>query len=345
MLKIDELTLLVSSKSSSKRSSMSLQTKFLRFCLFLLLAFSAALANQLYSEENPDSSIGYEEALLFGLVEGVTEFLPVSSTGHLILANEALGREAHSDKAGEDALNAYLIVIQAGAILAVGLLYAGQVVSVILGFAGRDPRGLKLGLNLLAAFLPAAFAGLFLNEMIKGILFGSFPVAIALILGAALMHGAERAKRRQERSMDASPGKSLESLSIYNALFIGLMQCVAMCPGTSRSMMTIVGGYFVGLTRSQAAEFSFLLGLVTLSAAAGYEIMTKGEVMLANLALGPMLFGCLIAGMSAALSVRWLVGYLSRRGLGLFVWYRLILGSLILIFLFGRDLHRFIQYS
>ena len=117
----------------------------------------------------------------------------------------------------------------------------------------------------------------------------------------------------------------MNELSYIQSLVIGFMQCIAMCPGTSRSMMTIVGGYIVGLSEKKAAEFSFLLGLLTLSAAAGYKILTKWEVMEAHLSVGPILIGCLVAGISAALSVFWLVGYLSRHGLGIFVWYRVLL--------------------
>ena len=132
--------------------------------------------------------------------------------------------------------------------------------------------------------------------------------------------------------MDGDSGKKLEDLSYKNSLLIGVLQCVAMCPGTSRSMMTIVGGYFAGLSRRHSAEFSFLLGLVTLTAAAAYKAITKGRELIEALDYGPLLFGCLIAGISAALSVRWLVGYLGRRGLGLFVWYRVVLGALILTY-------------
>ena len=154
-------------------------------------------------------------------------------------------------------------------------------------------------------------------------------MAISLILGAGLMHWAEKRKRKLDGA-DLGSGKNLNELNIRNCLVVGLLQCVAMCPGTSRSMMTIVGGYLVGLSRGQAAEFSFLLGLVTLTAAAAYKGLTKGETLLANLEYGPMFFGCLVAGVAAAFSVRWLVGYLARKGLGLFVWYRLVLGFLIL---------------
>ena len=132
-------------------------------------------------------------------------------------------------------------------------------------------------------------------------------------------------------------GKSLDDLTVRSSLLIGFLQCLAMWPGTSRSMMTIVGGYLVGLTRAKAAEFSFLLGLITLTAAAAYKSLTKWEVMHANLEIGPVLFGCLVAGASAAASVVWLVGYLARRGLGIFVWYRIVLAAIILGFYFWRS--------
>jgi undecaprenyl-diphosphatase len=199
---------------------------------------------------------------------------------------------------------------------------------------GLDPRGKRLGFNLFLAFLPAALVGPFLDDLIESMLFGLLPIAFALFAGSLLMGWAESRKKRQTSDYSMGNEKTLDDLTWTNSLFIGIMQCVAMWPGTSRSMMTIVGGYFVGLERAKAAEFSFLLGLITLTAAAGYKCLTKWEVMSANLELGPVLWGCLVAGISAALSVFWLVGYLTRRGLGLFVWYRMILSFLILYFYF-----------
>jgi undecaprenyl-diphosphatase len=268
----------------------------------------------------------YGDALIYGLVEGVTEFLPISSTGHLIIVSEFL---SSSNKGSEEALNAYLIVIQAGAILAVALIYRRQVFSMFLGVLGLDPRGKRLALLVIVAFLPAALLGPLLDHKIEEFLFGLLPIAIALFLGALLMFWAEKRKQKADSVINVDDGKMLDELTFFNALSIGFLQCFAMWPGTSRSMMTIVGGYIVGLQRKKAAEFSFLLGLVTLSAAAGYKILTKWDVMEANLSLGPIAFGCMIAGISAALSVFWLVGYLSRKGLGIFVWYRIIL-SLVL---------------
>lgn len=311
---------------------MWLQSKILyAFLVPLLILTVNSFGEQREIEEKIDPVIGYNEAFVFGLVEGVTEFLPISSTGHLILTNEWMVNPSSLQEDEKNAVNAYLIVIQAGAIVAVALLYSRRIIAILLGFLGLDPVGRKLGINILLAFAPAVGLGPLLDESIESLLFGAVPVSFALIGGALLMHWVEKRKRVQD-GLGGDVGKKLEDLNWKNALMIGVLQCVAMCPGTSRSMMTIVGGYFAGLSRRNAAEFSFLLGLVTLTAAAGYKALTRGGELLDNLNVGPMLFGCLIAGLSAALSVRWLVGHLSRSGLGLFVWYRVVLGVVILVY-------------
>ena len=275
--------------------------------------------------------MSYVDASIYGLVEGITEFLPISSTGHLILVSEFLKKEGGEDEYTE-AINAYLIVIQAGAILSVALIYRKELWSIALGVLGLDPRGRRLGLNLFLAFLPAALVGPFLDDSIETLLFGLLPIAFALFAGALLMWWVEFRKKKQHQTASPESEKTLDDLSWKNSLFIGIMQCVAMWPGTSRSMMTIVAGYLVGLQRAKAAEFSFLLGLITLTAAAGYKAVTKWEIMTENLQLGPVFWGCFVAGISAALSVYWLVGYLSRRGLGIFVWYRILLSMIVLYF-------------
>ena len=304
--------------------------------IILFLAFTcfayAVEENNSTDDAHPEhEAMGYLDALVYGLVEGLTEFLPVSSTGHLILAKEFL--EDTDSEELETAINAYLIVIQAGAILAVAILYWRDVWAMGLGVLGLDPRGRSLARNLLLAFLPAAILGPLLDEFIEERLFGALPVAIALFLGGFLIFSAERMRARRERSDASGPSPDLSQMKPTSALVIGAMQCVAMWPGTSRSMMTIVGGYIVGLRPAKAAEFSFLLGLVTLTAAAGYKVVTKGHQMAQHLSFGPVLIGCLVAGVSAALSVRWLVGYLARRGLAIFGWYRILLSIIIFVLL------------
>lgn len=306
---------------------------FITAVVLFLLSGGAVLSQPVISSlteesnEQVDSNhtMSYTDALIYGLVEGVTEFLPISSTGHLVVVSEFLS----SKEGNQEALNAYLIVIQAGAIMAVALLYRKDVWSMILGLLGMDPRGKRLAMHVIIAFIPAAILGPLLDDKIEKFLFGLLPIAVALFIGAIFMHWAEKRKKTKDAGIIVEHGRTLDDLTLPQSLFIGFMQCVAMCPGTSRSMMTIVGGYLVGLQRKKAAEFSFLLGLLTLSAAAGYKILTKWEVMEEYLSIGPIFFGCLVAGISAALSVFWLVGYLSRRGLGIFVWYRIVL-SLVL---------------
>ena len=275
--------------------------------------------------------MGYGEAFVYGIIEGITEFLPISSTGHLVVASHVMHPD--SDK-GREALNAYLIVIQAGAILAVTLIYRNRIWMILMGIFGFDKQGRNLGVNLIFAFLPAAMLGPFLDEIIESLLFGLLPIAFALFAGAIFMYWAEKRKKAWDTANPDKIPKSLEEINYHESLFVGFLQCFAMWPGTSRSMMTIVGGYLIGLKREQAAEFSFLLGVITLTAAAGYKTLTKWEVMFEQLELGSVFFGCLVAGISAAASVYWLVGYLSKRGLGLFVWYRIALSILIVAIYF-----------
>jgi undecaprenyl-diphosphatase len=296
--------------------------------------------------------LSYTDGLILGVVEGVTEYLPISSTGHLILTNRLLGLDAPTpllDDEGqfipgkkidpetgepapftlEEAANAYTIIIQGGAIIAVVILYWGRLWGIVMGIFGKNPKGLLLLRNLMAGFLPAAVLGLLLDDFIEQVLFGVWPVVVALVAGAFLMLAVERWRKRKHAPNAPESGPDLHELSVKQSLLIGLLQCVAMWPGTSRSMMTIVGGYVVGLSPARAAEFSFLLGLVTLSAASGYKALSLGPQMLAALDLGPVLFGIAVATVAAALAVKWLVAYLTRHGLALFAWYRLALAAAV----------------
>lgn len=315
--------------------------------LILAAAWTPCHAQPAEDTQPVVEELGWIDATLLGLVEGITEYLPISSTGHLILCNALLGLDATDplyDASGnplitasgevvtlKSAADAYAIVIQAGAILAVLILYWSRVWQVVLGVFGMSPHGRRLARNLIVAFLPAAVLGLLLNDYIETYLFAPLPIAVALVLGGFLMLGVEKWRRHQ------FPGDTyqidLHTLGIRQCLFIGLLQCIAMWPGTSRSMMTIVGGYLSGLSPAKAAEFSFLLGLITLTAAAGYKTVSSGNELFLALELGPVLLGLLVAFISAALAIKWLVGYLTRHGLALFAWYRFVLAALVILIL------------
>lgn len=298
------------------------------------------------------TNLSYTDAVILGLVEGITEYLPVSSTGHLIITNALLGLDKDTpmtDKNGElilvydehtatqrpytigEAAYAYVIVIQAGAIAAVIFLYWSTIINILLGCLGKSATGRKLAINLICAFIPAAVIGLLLDDWIEAKLGNNVKaVGLALVVGAIVMLVVERWRKHGKRgTVDPEDGPKLHELSIRQSVMIGLIQCFAMWPGTSRSMATIVGGYLAGLSPKHAAEFSFLLGLITLSAASGYKMVSDGSNMLAALEIRPVLLGCLVAFVSAAIAVKWLVSYLSKHGLTVFAWYRIALAIVI----------------
>jgi len=269
------------------------------------------------------------DAILLGLVEGITEFLPISSTGHLVLLASMLGLDQPADV--RQATDALLIVIQGGAILAVLGLYRTSVKRMCRGLLGADPQGLRLARNIVIAFLPAAILGPLLDDTIEAHLFTTGPVLAALAVGGVLMLFVHRF------TPNGNPDKSAFDLTIKAALLIGLLQCLAMWPGTSRSMVTIVGGMLLGLSAMRAAEFSFLLGLPTLGGACVYKLgknlLHDGPNMFEVLGVVPILVGTLVAAVSAAVAIKWLVGFLNTHGLAAFGWYRIalavVLGALV----------------
>jgi undecaprenyl-diphosphatase len=273
------------------------------------------------------------QALILGLVEGITEYLPVSSTGHLILASALMGLDTPAMK---DAVDDFNIIIQGGAILAVLSLYWSRIVQMARGLLGKDPHGAALFFNLVLAFLPAAGLGFLLNKVIKKALFFPIPVVAALFVGGLFMMWIDGWRRgrfglRRHRELE------ITDLSPRQALLIGCFQCVAMWPGTSRSMMTIAGGCLTGLRPAAAAEFSFLLGLPTLGAACCYELYKNlseakksgGLNVFETLGVSNAIIGIAVAAVSAAIAVRWLVGFLNRHGLSPFGWYRIVLGIVL----------------
>ena len=278
------------------------------------------------------------DAIILGLVEGITEYLPVSSTGHLIITASLLGLD--KDAAIKSAVDAFNIVIQGGAILAVLGLYRRRVLSMIQGILGKDVGGRRLFINLVIAFLPAAIFGVMLDDLIEAVLFRPWPVITALAMGGVLLIGMKRWQDRVFAAADddaegtQSRFTDIEHLSWKQALIVGLLQCVAMIPGTSRSMMTIVGGMLVGLRPKQAAEFSFLLGLPTLGGACVYKALKSGDEI-AALGAAPIIVGIAVATVSAAFAVKWLVGYLAKHGLAAFGWYRIGLAIVLAALWFG----------
>lgn len=307
----------------------------------------------------PAAELSATDAIILGVIEGVTEFLPVSSTGHLIIATRFLGLESETPLLGPDgeklwyrkpspknpegepltlklAADTFTVVIQAGAIAAVGLLYWSQLLSMLNGLLGRNPAGLRLLIHVLIAFLPAAVIGFLAKDAIDR-LFTVGAVIIAQVVGAFLMFYAEswRRKRMAALATSSPPFQSatgeLADLTPGKAATIGLLQCVAMWPGTSRSMMTIVGGYFIGLDPKRAAEFSFLLGFVTLTAASLYKGYKSGAAMIQVFGVPHVLLGAVVAAITAAVCVRFLVHWLTRHGLGIFAWYRLIVAAVLLV--------------
>lgn len=272
------------------------------------------------------------DALILGIVEGLTEYLPVSSTGHLILTQWLLGLDQEPEL--RQAVDSFNIIVQSGAILAVLGLYRTRVAQMLQGLIGKNPDGQRLAFQLIVAFIPAAILGPLLDSRIEDYLFHPAPVILALFLGGILMLLV--AKRHQIR--DTLAGFEVEDLTYRMAFLIGLAQTVAMWPGTSRSMMTIVAAILLGMRPRAAAEVSFLLGLVTLGAATVYKSIQGGQQMVEQLGVMPVVVGLIAATVSAALAVEWFVNFLSRKGLAPFGWYRLVLSAVLVALTYAGTL-------
>jgi undecaprenyl-diphosphatase len=271
-------------------------------------------------------------AVLLGIVEGLTEYLPVSSTGHLVLAGHLLGL-ADDDPA----TSAFEIVVQLGAILAVVAHYRVLLATRARGLLSRDPVAVRLLVAMAIAFAPAAVAGLLLRKTIKAHLFGSLPVAFALTLGGVAMIVIERMLRARQPSELSAPaqrgqprGDGLEQVTPGRALAIGLGQCLSLWPGASRSMCTIVAGQLAGLSTATAAEFSFLLALPTLGAATLYEATKSRHVLASHIGGASMAIGLVVSFVVAWAVIASFLKYLRTRGLEAFGWYRIVLGMVVL---------------
>lgn len=256
------------------------------------------------------------KALVMGIVEGLTEFLPISSTGHLIIAGDLLH---FLDKERRDLFE---IFIQLGAILAVVWEYRHKLLRVVAGL-GTDAASRAFAVNVIIAFVPAAVLGVLLGDAIKARLFSPIPVAAAFVLGALVILWAER-RPHTVRVQD------VEAMSWQDALKVGLAQCAALVPGTSRSGASIIGGLLFGLSRRAATEFSFFLAIPTLGAACLYDLYQHRALLDANLT-GLLAAGLATSFVCALLAVRALLRYISRHDFTVFAWYRIAFGALVLL--------------
>ena len=263
------------------------------------------------------------KAIIMGLVEGFTEFLPISSTGHLILAGSLLNFTGEKVKVFE-------IAIQAGAILAVMWEYR-QRIGTVLGGLTSDPKQQKFVINLVVAFLPAAILGLFFSKKIKEHLFAPLPVALAFIVGGLVILWVEKRNKgnNQGRKEGMARIESVDDMTMLDAFKIGCAQAFALIPGTSRSGATIIGGMMFGLSRKASTEFSFFLAIPTLLAATVYSVY-KDRALLSAADLPLFGIGGIAAFISAFLCVRWLLRFISTHDFTVFAWYRIVFGIVVI---------------
>jgi len=267
------------------------------------------------------------KAAVMGIVEGLTEFLPISSTGHLILAASLL------DFTG-DMVKVFEIAIQTGAMLAVIWEYRAKLGRTVTGL-GSEPVAQRFALNLVVAFVPAVVSGLLLGKLIKSHLFHPVPVALAFIVGGLIILWVERRHhaRYGERDLDGrrhARVETVDDMSGLDALKVGLVQCLALIPGTSRSGATIIGAMLFGFSRKAATEFSFYLGIPTLMGAGAYSVWKDSDALhVSDLPLFGV--GVVFAFFSAWLCIRWLIRYVSTHDFTLFAWYRIVFGVIVLL--------------
>jgi undecaprenyl-diphosphatase len=260
--------------------------------------------------------VDFFKAALLGIVEGLTEFIPVSSTAHLLLTSQLVDFTTIKN-------NLFEIVIQLGAILAICVIYRGKIFDLLIHFKEKSQQ--KFILNLALAFLPAALIGLAFHGLIKAFLFNNLTIAIALILGGIVMILVERRPR-------SSTVEELNNITPLTAFYVGLFQCLAMIPGVSRSGATIIGGLLLGLNRKIAAEFSFFLAIPTITAASIYDLY-KSSIDLTNTDLEIIFVGLLASFLSALFVVKWFINFVSKNNFVPFGFYRIVVGILVLIFL------------
>ncbi len=267
------------------------------------------------------------KAAIMGVVEGLTEFLPISSTGHLILAGSLLNFTG-------DMVKVFEIAIQTGAMLAVVWEYRQRLGDTVAGITSQA-KAQRFALNVLVAFLPAVVFGLALGSIIKKHLFAPVPVAMAFIVGGVLILWIEARHKRLYGSMDLQGSRrarveTVDDITVADALKVGLLQCLALVPGTSRSGATIMGALVLGFSRKAAAEFSFFLGIPTLMGAGAYSVWKQRDLL--SMQDAPVFaVGTVMAFFSALLCIRWLIRYVSTHDFTVFAWYRIVFGGIVLL--------------
>ena len=281
---------------------------------FLLIADPAFGSIQVL----PKESLSVSKAIIFGIVEGFTEFLPVSSTGHLLATKEFLN--VGKTELSEEAIDSYIISIQIGAIFAVAFLYRQRLGQMLLGLFGKSTEGRQLLVTLATAFIPTALIGFAAADFVKEELYSLWPVATAWVIGGLVILLAER------RNILNRPGGRLEDLTPQKAFLIGLAQALALWPGVSRSLVTILAAVLVGLSLKAAVEFSFILGFLTLTAATAYELGTDGQQVIDSFGYATPLIGLCVAFVAALISVQFMVDWLEKRSFAIFGYYRLAIG-------------------
>lgn len=261
------------------------------------------------------------KAIIMAIVEGITEFLPISSTGYLIISAELLD---FWEKAKSDV---FVVTIQLGAILAVIYEYWGKLWSALMGFITGKGMGRQLGIGLLLATIPIVIVGFTVADYVKGHLFNVYTVSVALIIGGLIIFWVEHLVKSGKISLEA---KEVEDISIKQATIIGLIQCLSLIPGTSRSGATIIGALYLGASRKAAAEFSFFLGIPVLVGAGLLDTYKSKDILNGNdwLIIG---IGTFASFVFALLAIRWLVAWVSNRDFTIFGWLRIVTGVVILL--------------
>ncbi|MDG2300158.1 MAG: undecaprenyl-diphosphate phosphatase [Acidimicrobiales bacterium] len=297
------------------------------FAAVALMFFLGFFGEKAFAQDSIGASDGltFWKAMVLGVIEGLTEFLPISSTGHLLAAKELMN--LGQTEMSEQAIDSYIISIQIGAIFAIVVLYKNRILQMYEGLRGQSETGKIVLRNLAAAFVPTAVIGFFLADSVKDQLYDLELVSYAWIVGGVCIlvaHGRKWFRRGRLK---------IEDLSFRGAIVVGLAQAVALWPGVSRSLITIVALVALGLSLAAAVEFSFLLGLVTLSAATFYELSQDGENIIDLFGYWTPLVGLIAAFISAAASVKWMVSWLENKSFSVFGFYRVVIGVLAIVLL------------